>query len=191
MSDYEKTGPLDAAIDDAVREMMQVDPRPGLRYRVAGSISSRSARTGGSGARLAWSGALAGILLASLVLLRPQAPPPPSESLRVVVPPAAAPAFPPAGRQVSESSRPMPAGSSRRREPAPESIFGPRTTRVAAANVPTADVAASSGSGVDAPVAPLPVPRGLSLIAPLALAPIHVAPLAIQPLTMSALPIRR
>ncbi len=40
MSNYDKPGSLDGAIDEAVRVMMQVDPRPGLRNRVVRSIGA-------------------------------------------------------------------------------------------------------------------------------------------------------
>ena len=45
----ERRGRLDHAIDRAVRDMMQVDPRPGLRHRVANRLAEVEASGAGPG----------------------------------------------------------------------------------------------------------------------------------------------
>ena len=73
MSSYDKPGSLDGIIDEAVREMMQVDPRPGLRHRVARSISARPQRTHGFRIGLATL-AVAMVILAAMLVWRTSPP---------------------------------------------------------------------------------------------------------------------
>lgn len=190
MSSYDKPGSLDGAIDEAVREMMQADPRPGLRHRVTASIGARPHRTYGFRLGVA-AVALAMMLLASVLVLRSPDPPKPVQAPQVAEAPAAR-AIPPAGPQAAEAAplmaMPPPSQSRRRPSPTPESIFGARTDRIVAASVPMTPVEASAaGIPVDSPL----MPEGRSAIMPITLAPIHIAPLAIQPLSVSALPIRK
>src|SRR5687767_12230853 len=68
-------GRLDTAIDRAVRGMMQIDPRPGLRHRVAGRLEAPGRRRLWLGPALA-SAALLAVVLVSIVWLRaPQTDP--------------------------------------------------------------------------------------------------------------------
>lgn len=191
MSNYDRPGPLDGAIDDAVREMMQLDPRPGLRHRVAGAIGARPPHEGGFRVGLAWAAALAVVGLASVLLLRSPEPAAPVTPPQVAAaPPAAVPALPAAGPQAIEAPPPAPRAAVGQREPAPESIFGPRADRVAAASVRDAtgvpEPADSRASA--APALPRVPAPGLAPLAPIRVSPIELSPLAIEPLTVGALP---
>ena len=192
MSNFDKPGRLDGAIDDAVREMMQVDPRPGLRHRVAGAIDAGPRQSGGFRASLALAAALTLVVIGWLGVSRSSESVQPVAAPQTVTVPSAVPAIPPAGPQTVDSSSPRAAVStSRRPTPAPESIFGARSPRVSAASVALAAPAGPALEDGDAMVLPFSVPGGLPAIPPIALAPIRVVPLAIEPLTVSALSHRR
>lgn len=191
MSNFDKPGPLDGAIDDAVREMMQVDPRPGLRHRVAGAIDAGSRQSGGFRASLALAAALTLVVIGWLGVSRsPESAQPLAVPQTVAVPPAPA-SLPQTGPHAVDPPPPAAVSSSRRANPAPESIFGARSPRVSAASVPMAAVPAVAGGDAMDLALSSPIPGGLPLIPPIVLAPIHVAPLALEPLTVSALSHRR
>jgi hypothetical protein len=191
MSNYDTPGSLDGAIDDVVREMMQVDPRPGLRQRVAGSIGARRQRTDGFRLGLAWAASLAVVAIVSVLLFRSPEPSQPVHPPQVAVAPPAVPASPQAGPQAVEARRTAPARVTQRRDPAPESIFGPRADRVAAASVAPSVTATTAPADADAIVDLPSFPGALPRITPIGVAPIHVTPLAITPLSVSALSHRR
>lgn len=188
MTKYDKPGPLDGAIDDAVREMMQVDPRPDLRRRVTGAIGARPRRVDGVRLGLVWAASLAAVAVASVMLFRSPEPAQPvlapqaAEASRAMsAPPTAEPAAAAAPR-TARTRAPRP------RDPAPESIFGPRADRVAAASVPVGTPETSPAAADDAvTLDSAPVPGGLPRIAPIGLIPIQVAPIAIEPLSVSAI----
>ena len=188
MSNYNKPGSLDGAIDEAVREIMQVDPRPGLRTRVARSINAPRQR--GRGFRFGFAAvAVAMVVLASILILRrpDSAAPVPAPQVAETTP--AAPVAPITGPQAVEkavtASTPPPAATPPRRRtaPTPESIFGPRRDRVAATSVPTlpatsrfADPWLEFTAGAAARVA----------LTPITLVPIQIVPFAIQPVLAGA-----
>jgi hypothetical protein len=191
MSNYDKPGSLDGAIDDAVREMMQVDPRPGLRQRVEGSIGSRPQQRTGLRLGFAWAASFAVVAIVSVLLFRSPEPSQPVHPPQVAVAPPAVPASPQVGPRAVEARRPAPPRVTRRRDPAPESIFGPRANRVTAASVapsaPVTPTPADADAIVDLPPSPWALPR----ITPIGVIPIHVTPISITPLSVSALSHRR
>lgn len=135
----EERGRLDSAIDRAVRGMMQVDPPPGLRHRVANRIEASTRRTWMVPAFAAVAAAV--VLILAIVLLRtPQVAPSPEPA--VVRAPPATPAEPPPQAAVA-TTRPEsavapaaePPPQARSERPGAEAIFGEPTGRVSAANV--------------------------------------------------------
>lgn len=192
MSNHDKPGSLDGAIDAAVREMMQVDARPGLRYRVARAISAPPPRRQGFRLGLAAIG-LTLVALMSVFVIRPAKPATPVHAPQVAEAPVA-PAIPLAGPQAVEAGAvalapvASPSQSRRRTMPTPDSIFGPRSDRVAAASVPSAPTAPVHP---DAFSEPAESREGRFGIMPIMLEPIRVTPLSIQPLFADTMPSRR
>lgn len=137
----EERGRLDSAIDRAVRGMMQVDPPPGLRHRVADRIETSRRRTWVVPA-FATALAAAVVLILAVVLLRtPQVAPAPEPQL-VSAPPAAPSEPPPQLSATTPRPDPEPVASAapppqqtQTTRPSGESIFGEKTGRVSAANV--------------------------------------------------------
>jgi hypothetical protein len=191
MSNFDRPGSLDGAIDDAVREMMQVDPRPGLRQRVAGSIGARPQHRASFRHGFAWAASFAVVAIVSALLFRSPEPSQPVHPPQVAVAPPAVPASPQAGPQAVEARPTAPPRVPPRRDPAPESIFGPRANRVAAASVAPSVPVTPAPAGADAIVDLPPIPGALPPITPIGVAPIHVTPIAITPLSVSALSHRR
>jgi hypothetical protein len=191
MSNYDKPGSLDGAIDDAVREMMQLDPRPGLRQRVAGSIGSRPRQRTGLRLGFALAASFAVVAIVSGLLFRSPEPSQPAQPPQVTVAPPAVPASPQVGPQAVDVRRTAPPRVTRRRDPAPESIFGPRANRVAAASVPPSAAITPNPADADVIVDPPSVPGTLPRITPIGVAPIRVTPISITPLSVSALSHRR
>jgi hypothetical protein len=190
MHSNEDRGPLDSAIDRAVRGMMQVDPRPGLRHRVAGRLEAPARRASWM-LPAAAAAALLGVVVVSSVLFRAPGAPPASQPQMAISPgtrldagptvPVPVPVQPVAG---------APRSPARQRPPRVEAEFGPRRDRVAAANVePVAAIAPAPG--VSAAYEPPPFTGALAPLAPILIAPIEVEPITIAPLTVSTLPIRK
>ncbi|MBA3639494.1 MAG: hypothetical protein H0W53_09440 [Acidobacteria bacterium] len=192
MSSYDKPGPLDGAIDEAVRTMTAVDPRPGLRRRVTHAISTPPRRTYGLRFGLAAVGLVA-VALVSIIVWRPSTPARPVHAPQVAETAPAAPAPPLAGPQAVEApvppaAAPTPVRPRPRVMPTPESIFGPRQGKVAAASVPRARASsAAEAFWLDVPADA----ARWSAVAPLIFQPMMVAPLAIQPLFVGGLSPRR
>lgn len=190
MSSYDKPGPLDGAIDEAVRKMTAVDPRPGLRRRVTHAISAPPRRTYGFRFGLATL-ALVMVALVSIMLWRPSTPARPVHAPQVAVTAPAAPAPPLAGPPAVQAPVPPAAAPVRPRPramPAPESIFGPRQDKVAAASVPPA----RASSAAEALWLDVPADAARwSAVAPLIFQPMMAVPLAIQPLLVGGLSPRR
>jgi hypothetical protein len=132
---------LDRVIDHAVREMMHVDPRPGLRQRVLHRLNDRPQRGGwlGVGA-LATAATLAVILVG--ITIDPSEPQPASPGQVAVQSsaPGALPPEPPTADEKPETVPPAPVETATRAEPTPESVFGPRTDRVRGASTPGPEV---------------------------------------------------
>jgi hypothetical protein len=202
----ERRGRLDHAIDRAVREMVQVDPRPGLRHRVANRLAKAEAPGAASLVTLTFAfprpyaviaaAAAVLVMVAAFGLLRgPELAPEVDvvESTPAVSPVAAAPSLPPV-----TASEPVaaPVGTARAERvpppgpasipPARDGIFGERNARIRAANVPAerADVAADADLLVE-PALPL-VEGGIPPIEAITIEPIRLAPLTIRPVTLSA-----
>jgi len=192
-------GRLDRAIDRAVRDMVQVDPQPGLRHRVADRIQTghpgtgRSWRTYSVWPALATAAALV-IVVTAFALLRAPVVTPPEAQVADMVPATAAAAPPtpttappeptvtppPAPRR--SATAPGRASAPANRTPsAPGGLFGGRTGRVSAANL-----APTIPPEVESVVEPLP--GGLAPLAPISIERIKVAPLAVRPVTINALP---
>ncbi|MEO5895717.1 MAG: hypothetical protein ABIS06_08450 [Vicinamibacterales bacterium] len=137
---------LDHAIDSAVRDIMQLDPRPGLQRRVLSRLGAPVHASSWMPRLLVPLGALTCILAAVFVLSYRERPEP-----VVAKAPAAAPVAVPAAPGAVASAAAAPAAvktlhapgritqsrSSRpRRVSTSTAVFGPRTGRVAAASVP-------------------------------------------------------
>jgi hypothetical protein len=201
----ERRGRLDRAIDRAVREMVQVDPLPGLRRRVDEQLHARA----GSGLRrpaFLWPALAAATLMIVLVaglLVRSPGGAPASEAQVAETAaersqPVAAPARP-APTPAPTTTVPSPAGAPGRppeRAPARESeaIFGDRNGRLRAANL------AAPAAGAVAPAVPAARPSGVlpglpadpfEPLEPIAIPPIHLAPIAVSPVTVRPLSGRR
>ena len=193
MSNYDKPGSLDGAIDEAVRVMTQVEPRPGLRNRVVQSI--RAPRPRRRALQFGFAAlALAMIVLASVLILRRPDLAAPVPATQVADTTPAAPVTLIAGPQAVETpvtpSAPAPSAVAprRRTEPTPESIFGPRRDRIAATSVPNAPAA----SRLEGPWLEFAgSAAGRVALSPISLAPIQVVPLAIQPLLAGSRPVRK
>jgi hypothetical protein len=181
--DFHKTS-LDDAIDSAVRGIIQLDPRPGLRRRVLSQLDASSASTSWTPRLLVSFGALATITLAVLVLTREPrvsvvAPAPGTGAAPAPAPvvAAAAPLVNPA--PVIGATAPSNAVNVRRRvsrvpaRNASESIFGRRRGRVSAASVDP------SGSSIEAALPADGFNRLPALVLPA---------LIIEPLNLDALP---
>jgi hypothetical protein len=188
MHSDEEHGRLDGAIDRAVRGMMQIDPRPGLRHRVEGRLAARPGRAFWIRSATA-AAALFAVVLVSWTLLRTPAPPPVPQS-RNVVSPAPAPDVRPGPPEPAAPQARTPRPTALHPQPAAEAVFGPRRDRVSAANVGHhAEVAPAA-----APEAPYEQPSFAGTIAPIApilIAPIEIAPITIAPLTVTTIPIGR
>lgn len=148
---------LDRAIDHAVHDMMQVDPRPGLRQRVLHRLQDTPHRRGWFGAGALATAAVLVVLFATTLDRRSELQPAPPGQAAVV--PSAEPGTPIPGPQTAddkpELTPPSPAAAAKRVAPTPESIFGPRTDQVRGAS--TGAPAPSSQTGAVA-VAPLQAP---------------------------------
>jgi hypothetical protein len=182
---------IDEAIDRAVREMMQVDPRPGLRRRVLARLERRSrVRFRGSFFLLPAAAVIAIILAIVLPAMRQASP-----EVTTATPVQSASNTP---RELpSAPAPPAPAAAATRpvRPPAVPartvSIFGDRRDRVSASSVPP--VVADAGA-TSAPAAAEDVSPGLPRIVmtPLVeVSEIRVRPIEIQAITLPALPPRR
>ena len=130
---------LDRAIDRAVREMTDAEPRPGLTGRILRRITEPAAASPSRGWLPAAALATAAILvaLAGWNLFRPWRPAPVSDSHAAAAPataePAPSAAVPPSDPPPPLAAVPPPArqtASTPRREPAPEAIFGARSGQV-------------------------------------------------------------
>ncbi|HVL66079.1 MAG TPA: hypothetical protein VM364_02325 [Vicinamibacterales bacterium] len=175
---------FDRAIDAALRDMVEVDPRPGLGRRVLRRMDRRRTPV----PRAAWlraaiaGGAALALLTVALLTFR-SAGVQPVDPPQVVTQPPAAPAIPHAEPRAADT-RPVVAAPPGRRQPAPEAIFGERRDRVSAATVSAREPVAAGdeqamplggfstgGRPPETAIAPLAVPPEI-LIRPIELAPI-------------------
>jgi hypothetical protein len=182
--------PLDRAIDRAVREMVQVDPPPGLRRRVLARLEGGARPSSRISVRYAWAAAAFMILIAAVMFTRDRSTGPltiESASQTAAVTAPAAANRPPAVVPPPRSTTPRAAASRTTREDIPM----PRVTNVFGSQSP--GVAAASDNGVEAvwtppasnaPEHPDAVPP--LLIPPLIAAPIETPAIVIPPLATAA-----
>lgn len=181
----EHGGRLDNAIDRAVRGLMQIDPIPGLRQRVADRLQAPARRGSWLTPAMATAAVLA-LVVATIWLRSSETQPVPTPQVAVAPAPAAAPTgdAPRAGTPASES-RPTPQVA---RTPAPsETIFGPRRDRVTAASL-------TEGSRKGDPVAvldPYPIADDWPTLPPITIEPIVIRPITISPMFVTFLPERK
>ena len=191
MHSNEERGRLDSAIDRTVRGMMQVDPRPGLRHRVAGRLAAPPRSTSWMFPAAAAAAVVAVVFVSWTVLRTPDAPV--AHQSQIAVSPAPTPDSRPSVPGVVPV---QPAATAARRSPARqpmprlEADFGPRRDRVTATSVDTASaIAPMPPAGI--PYEPPPFIGAVAPLTPILIAPIEVEPITITPLTVSTLPIRR
>ena len=181
---------LDDAIDRAVHDMVQADPRPGFRRRVIGKLNAPPPRRSWIPNLLVPAGALATVAFAVMLTRTPSLPPEPSVA---TTPPRNAA---PAGAVATAPSTPAPpapqaAAVAGPRRPARRSVepvqftFGPPTDRVAASSVapaPAESAVVESPSLADsAPVLPLLQVAPLRSLAPVTVKPIEITRIELAP----------
>ena len=193
----EQPGRLDTAIDRAVRRMVQVDPRPGLRRRVGDRLHAAPPRRWTPPTLLA-TAAIVAILAWSAALYRTTMPPEPSQPRVALASTAAAPAAVPAAprnplvspdRRLSASPRRARTTAVATRRPAQraEVIFGPAQDRVSAASV-RPDVVTGR---IDTPTSVAEMPDDFPQLPPIVITPISIAPIVVVPVTIRPLSERK
>ena len=136
-NDNGRDSTLDRAIDHVVHQMVQVDPRPGLRQRVLHRLNDRPSRRGWIGLGALATAAMMVLVFATTVDRRSETQP--ADPHQVAVQSSAAPgALPPDAQTADETGTAPkpPQETAKRSEPTPESIFGPRTSQVRGASTP-------------------------------------------------------
>jgi hypothetical protein len=165
---------LDRAIDRAVRDMMQVDPPPGLRRRVLSRLAGTPARRSFVSAPYAWAAAALMILVVGMSVARNRTIEPAATKVATSQPvPTSAPDRP--APQVQAPVRPLPSPpvpnrgtksprvtNEAIRMPRVRNVFGPRSPAV------TATDASTRSRRVSARTADALVPIPALLIEPLA-----------------------
>jgi hypothetical protein len=172
---------LDRAIDRAVREMMQVDPAPGLRRRVLSRINAPVEHRTFPALRYGFAAAALAVVVLSFTLLPGHVEPPaPPKAPSPIVATGVSPVDLEAVLSTSTGTIPpvsIPAESARiSREP----IRMPRIT-----NVFGAQSRGVSAATVREPGVPRIAPETL---APLTIVPLSARPIVIEPLVLPALP---
>jgi len=158
---------IDRAIDRAVREMVQIDPPPGLRRRVLSRLDESTVRRGYLSPRYGFAVLAIVILAVSFTVMRDRVEPPVPPKPPVFATMAPAPAIRLEGYIPGQSSRP-PITREPIRMPRVTNVFGNRPGEVSAATTETARRV------IAAP--PL-------TIVPLSARPIVIAPLVLPPLS--------
>ena len=172
---------LDDAIDRAVHELVQSDPRPGFRRRVMTKVAAPARRSSWTLRLLLPAGAMTAVALLALwvrpepasrtapreTIVAEQRPPAASSETQAPSPVAAAPSTrPAAGRRTAPRSQ----------APVPFT-FGPRTDRVAATSVQSDDADAVAAG----PLTEREADTLLSL-PPVRISPIEIVPIVIKPI---------
>ena len=176
---------LDDAIDRAVHELVQAEPRPGLRRRVIAKVNAPAKRSSWAVRFLLPASAMAAVILLA-VWLRPVTPPAaevpapqvvqqqPTAAPPRVQAPVTIPSAPAAAPVVARRSSP-------RRQPPVQFSFGAANDRVSATSVTEpADRAARPIDSAGAPV----------IDPPMALPPIHIAPIEVQPIVIKPIEVK-
>jgi hypothetical protein len=162
---------IDRAIDRAVREMMEVDPPPGLRRRVLARLSEPEPRRGSFLPRYAFAAMALLVLTMSITLLRDRVEPPTPPKAPTVAAPAPAPAIEPVIQ--TEIEAPVGTRSSKItrepiRMPRVTNVFGNRPSEVSAATID--------------------VGKREIVVAPLTIVPFSARPMVIEPLVLPSSP---
>jgi hypothetical protein len=165
---------IDRAIDRAVRDMMQVDPPPGLRRRVLSQIAEPKNRRSYLVPRFALAAlAVAGVVLVTMLPERVEAPPAPRPPTIVAtgIPAVELPASATIEAAPSSAAAAATPGITRERIPMPRvsNVFGGRRGDVAATGT---DTIRANRTNV---VRPIP-PESLS---PLTIVPLSERPIAL------------
>jgi hypothetical protein len=172
---------LDRAIDRAVRDMMDVDPRPGFRRRVLANLDREPLRSS-MFFRVALVGAaLAVLILAVMVIVPDRRSALPHTVAQRAAPPALTAPQPPAPSSTSVQTPRAPkrtTGVTRERIPMPRvtNVFGERRDAAAATSVEADTVwpAPAPQAHEDSPSAPPPlVIPALEAPAPIVIAPLN------------------
>lgn len=173
---------LDRAIDRAVREMMHVDPEPGLRRRVLSRINAPVERRTLPFVRYGFAAAMVAVVVAAVsISLQPgqiELPAPPKAPAPIVaggVPPVVLPLVPPTvikGPGTPNETAP-PITRDVIRMPPVTNVFGERRSKVAAATVREPDF--------ERRISP-------EILTPLTIVPLSARPIVIDRLVVMALP---
>jgi len=171
---------IDRAIDRAVREMMQVDPAPGLRRRVLSRINAPVEPRAFPALRYGFAAALVVVVLSVTLIPGHVEPPTPPNAPSPIVVTGVTPVDLEAVLSTSTVTGPsvsIPTKSARiSREPIPmpriTNVFSPQRSGVSAATV------RDPGAIRIAP----------ETLAPLAIVPLSARPIAIEPLVLRVLP---
>ena len=176
---------LDRAIDRAVREMMHVDPRPGMRLRVLARLNAPAERRSWMVPRPVFAVAALAILIVSYIALnnRPVTIGDPVAGSRAATSTPPTPAQARTDSVVQQArgndprSRPAAPRVTRERIPMPRvsNVFGARSTQVSAATDRAPGVV-----WIDTPVRSTAAP--IETIEPITIAPLQTSPIVIEPL---------
>ena len=160
---------IDRAIDRAVREMIQLDPPPGLRRRVLARLNGPTERRSYFLARYAFAATALVVLMMSITLLtdRVEPPTPPQAPMVALPAPPAAIELPIQWEVSPEIAIPGRITKERIRMPRVTNVFGSRAGEVSAATID------AGGRQIVAP--------------PLTIVPLSARPIVIEPLIIPAL----
>lgn len=185
-------GRLDAAIDRAVRQLVQVDPPAGLRRRVLAALTTAPPALSWW-PRAAVAGAALAVLVLAVTFMRLTGPPPADTRIATQMAKPAAPLAVPAPGPDAHVPGPAPEAAPPARAQAPDPIVEelPPPPRMDAVfgTAPDRRVAAASTAATGS-TAPEDSADVLPALAPIELAPIVIAPIEIQPVMLPP-PIRQ
>ena len=180
---------IDDEIDRVVRDLVELDPMPGLRRRVLSRLE-RTDSTFEFGPRVFVPVGVLLVLLIGVLVWRPNATP---STPQVVAqnpasasPPAAAtrPTTPALSQLTAPEVKPVPRVT--RAVTAPKAVFGPPSGRVTATSL--AGRSAARSAAVLADAVPRPGTReDVPAFTPIAIAPIRIVPLELQRLSVPPL----
>ena len=180
---------IDDAIDRAVRDIMSVEPRAGLRSRVLDRLE-RPAAGWFALARLAGAAALLVIVAIAFLMIPPAPRPVAPPTIASSAPAPAPPSVPPPAVAPPYAGVPADSAPTRRVRPPqpPRAPVQPsRPLFPAQGVVAAASVAGDSTAALETiePVAPLPVAAGAS---PIAIQAIQIEPLTIERIVVAPIP---
>jgi hypothetical protein len=158
---------IDRAIDRAVREMVQIDPPPGLRRRVLSRLNESTERPGYPSPRYVMAAIAVVVLLVSVSLVQDRVDPPAPPKAPDIATMGRAPSIRGEGYIPAQPSMP-PVTREPIRMPRVTNVFGNRPGEVSAATI-------------DAPT-------GIIAATPLTIVPLSARPIVIAPLVLPRLP---